>query len=115
MSTLDHTAASTTSAPSRVSHGGSGGGGASSVGKQSGGGYAQQVQRLTPRENLPGVTIKGVTLSAQATGATFGALEKALGPVWASGSHRGGERRGGRAEAPGPSAARRRRALAASA
>jgi len=47
-----------------------------------GGGYAAQIQRLAPRENLPGIAIAGVTLTAQATGATFAAVEKGLGNAW---------------------------------
>ncbi len=48
-----------------------------------GGGYETQVQRLTPRESMPGVTIAGVTLTAQASGPTFAALEGKLGNAWA--------------------------------
>jgi len=66
----------TSSSPPEQSGSATGGGAGQS-------GYHAQVQRLTPRESLPGLTIAGVTLGAQATGVTFQALEKALGDGWA--------------------------------
>lgn len=59
-----------------------------------GGGYEAQVQRLTPRETMSGVTIAGVTLTTQASGATFAALEGKLGNAWAR-SARSAAKRGG--------------------